>query len=257
MVDGRFRGRASRGSDWSYRLENHGKRSRSLASKSWTTRGSSTGGVQMSGRSAKRRSIDVNLCSVCVAVSTARFSRTAPGDGPDPNRARAAETGPSSRSLRHNASGLRTTSGRSEVLTRGFRSSPHAPKHTAGKAPVGASVDPWDEDDHRNRRPQRLQVAALRGVGRGVRSPHRRDVVHAEDRPGVEGGRPGEQGVGRRSADDRADRRRGQPRETAARGDRDQAPEPAPERGARGWGDRPRSGLRAERAAAVLVRPGR
>ena len=107
VVDGRFRGRASRGSDWSYRLENHGKRSRSLASKPWTTRGSSTGAVQMSGRSAKRRSIDVNLCSVCVAVSTARFSRTASGDGPDPNRARAAETGPSSRSLRHNASGLR------------------------------------------------------------------------------------------------------------------------------------------------------
>jgi len=33
----------------------------------------------------------------------------------------------------------------SEVLARGFRSPPHAPKHRAGKAPAGACVDAWDE----------------------------------------------------------------------------------------------------------------
>ena len=51
-----------------------------------------------------------------------------------------------------------------------------------------------------------LFAAALVG---GVRSPHRRGVVHAEDRPDVEGQGPGEQASAVVRQTDRADRRQG------------------------------------------------
>ena len=126
-------------------------------------------------RSIREAAIDRREpCSVCVAVSTAPILAHGVWGPSRPERSASCRDRPVFKVTAPQCVRSSDTSGRSEVLTRGFRSSPHAPKHTAGKAPVGACVDAWDEDDHRNRRPQRLQVAALRGAGRGVRSPRRR-----------------------------------------------------------------------------------
>src|SRR5438128_2398643 len=53
------------------------------------------------------------------------------------------------------------------------------------------AFDAWDEDDHRDRRPKRHQVAALRGAGRCVCAPLRGRFVHAAERAHVEGEEPG------------------------------------------------------------------
>jgi len=100
---------------------------------------------------------------------------------------------------------------------------------------------------------QQLQVAAVRGAGSGVWSPHRGRVVPAPERPLVEGGRAGEQSVGPGPADRcTGDRARRSLEAPPTRHDH-QASEPTPERRPRRRCDRPRSDLRAGRDRHLLV----